>query len=101
MGFWQHGELLGTLRVDFLDDATAALRLIAVEPRLLSRGIGREMVAAAERFIAAAGCGRVVVNSAIDAAGFYARLGYKEAPWDDPGESAGELIVPMQKKLSP
>jgi hypothetical protein len=42
-GFWQHGELLGTLRVDFLDDETAALRLVAVEPR------GKPIVNAADR----------------------------------------------------
>jgi GNAT superfamily N-acetyltransferase len=101
MGFWQHDELLGTLRVDFLDDETAALRLVAVEPRLQGRGIGRKMIAAAERFVSAAGCGRVVTNAAIDAVGFYSRLRYEEVPWDDPGESAGESIVPMQKQLSP
>jgi GNAT superfamily N-acetyltransferase len=100
MGFWEHGELLGTLRVDFLDDETAALRLVAVEPRHQGRGIGRKMIAAAERFVSAAGCGRVVTNSAIDAVGFYSRLGYEEMPWDDPGESAGESIVPMQKQAS-
>jgi GNAT superfamily N-acetyltransferase len=100
MGFWQHGELLATLRVDFLDDETAALRLVAVEPRLQRRGIGRKMVVAAERFISAAGCRRVVTNAAIDAVQFYSRLGYQETHWDDPGESTGESIVPMQKQLS-
>jgi GNAT superfamily N-acetyltransferase len=53
MGFWQDGELLGTLRVDFLDDVTAALRLVAVEPRLQRCGIGRKMIAAAEQRAAA------------------------------------------------
>jgi GNAT superfamily N-acetyltransferase len=101
MGFWQHRELLGTLRVDFLDDETAALRLVAVEPRLQGRGIGRKMIAAAERFVLAAGCGGVVTNAAIDAVGFYSRLGYEEVSWDDPDEIAGESIVPMQKQLSP
>jgi len=101
MGFWQDGELLGTLRVDFLDDKTAALRLVAVEPRLQRRGIGREMIAAAERFISAAGYRRVVTNAASAAAQFYSRLGYEEVPWDDPGEGAGGPIVPMRKQLSP
>jgi GNAT superfamily N-acetyltransferase len=100
MGFWQDGELLGTLRVDFLDDEMAALRLVAVEPRIQRRGIGRKMIVAAEWFISAAGCRRVVTNSAIDAVEFYSRLGYEEAHWDDSGEGAGESIVPMQKQLS-
>ena len=93
MGFWQDGELLGTLRVDFLDNETAALRLVAVEPRLQRRGIGRKMIAAAERFILGARCRRVVTNAAIDAAQFYSRLGYEKVHWDDPGEGAGESIV--------
>jgi len=101
MGFWQDGDLLGTLRVDFLDNETAALRLVAVEPRLQGSGIGRKMIAAAERFISGAGRGRVVTNAAIDAVGFYARLGYEEGPWDDPGEGAGESTAPMQKQLRP
>jgi GNAT superfamily N-acetyltransferase len=101
MGFWQGSELLGTVRVDLLDDERAALRLVAVEPRLQRRGIGRDMIAAAERFISAAGRRRVVTNAAVDAARFYSRLGYEEAHWDDPGEGSGESIVPMQKQLSP
>jgi GNAT superfamily N-acetyltransferase len=101
MGFWQDRELLGTLRIDFLDRETAALRLVAVEPRAQHRGTGRKMIAAAERFILTAGRSRIVTNAAIDAVGFYSRLGYQEAPWDDPGEGGGESIVPMQKRLSP
>jgi GNAT superfamily N-acetyltransferase len=93
MGFWQDGELLGTLRIDFLDDKTAALRLVAIEPRFQGRGIGRNMIVAAEQFILAAGRRRVVTNAAIDSIQFYSRLGYEKAHWDDPGEGAGEPIV--------
>jgi len=70
MGFWQGGELLGTLRVDFLGCETAVLRLVAIEPRFQRRGIGRAMIAVAERFISTAGRSRVVTNAAIDAVGF-------------------------------
>ena len=101
MGFWQDGELLGTLRVDFLDDKTGALRLVAIEAGLQRRGVGRKMIVAAEQFISGAGRRRIVTNAAVDAAQFYSRLGYEETHWDDPGEGAGEPIVPMQKQLSP
>jgi hypothetical protein len=30
MGFWQHGELLGTLRVDFPDDETDWSEIITI-----------------------------------------------------------------------
>jgi GNAT superfamily N-acetyltransferase len=101
MGFWGDNELMGTLRVDFLDAETAVLRLVAVERSIRRRGIGRKMIAAAEQFILATGCGCVVTNAAVDAVGFYSRLGYEELPWDDPAERAGKSFVPMRKKLSP
>jgi GNAT superfamily N-acetyltransferase len=100
-GFRQDGELLGTLRVDFLDDETGALRLVAIEPRLQRRGIGRKMIVAAEQLISRAGRRHIVTNATIDAVQFYSRLGYEEVHWDDPGEGAGEPIVPMQKQSSP
>jgi hypothetical protein len=70
MGFWQDGELLGTLRVDFLDDKTGALRLVAIEAGLQRRGVGRKMIVAAEQFISGAGRRRIVTNAAVDAALF-------------------------------
>jgi len=100
MGFWQDGELLGTLRVDLMDSETAALRLVAVAPHLQRRGIGRKMVTAAEKFILAAGCCRAVTNAAVDAVQFYSQLGFEEAHWNDQGEGAGERTIPMQKQLS-
>jgi hypothetical protein len=58
------------------------------------------MIVATQRFILAAGRRRVVTNATIDAIQFYSRFGYEKAHWDDPGEGAGEPIVPMQKRPS-
>jgi len=99
MGFWQDDALLGTLRIDFLASETAALRLVAIEPRLQRHGFGRQMIEAAEGFVLETGRRSIVTNAAIDAADFYARLGYERKPWQDPGEGAAESIVPMQKRL--
>ena len=58
------------------------------------------MIEAAERLVLKTGRRLVVTNAAVDAAEFYARLGYEKKPWRDPGEGAGgESIVPMQKNL--
>jgi GNAT superfamily N-acetyltransferase len=99
LGFWRDDVLLGTLRIDILDGETAVLRSVAIEPRLQRRGFGRQMIEAAERFILESGCRLAVTNAAIDAADFYARLGYERKPWQDPGGAAAASIVPMQKRL--
>jgi ribosomal protein S18 acetylase RimI-like enzyme len=52
---------------------------LAVDPRVQGTGLGREMVVAAEAWLAAAGARavRLMVRSTNDAVlGFYARLGY-------------------------
>lgn len=54
---------------------------LAIEPELQGRGLGREMMAEAERRLAAMGCPKVQLQVRTDnaaAIAFYERLGYTE-----------------------
>ena len=81
----QDGKLLGLLTVHItpvLHRPTPVGRLTAliVTEGARGRGVGRELVEAAERFLAARGCALVEVTSnqrLTDAHAFYERLGYE------------------------
>jgi ribosomal protein S18 acetylase RimI-like enzyme len=64
---------------------------LAVEPELQGRGLGREMMAEAERRLSALGCPKIqlqVRNDNAEAIAFYRRLGYSE-----------DAVVNMGKRL--
>ncbi|WP_251153064.1 GNAT family acetyltransferase [Cellulosimicrobium sp. Marseille-Q4280] len=72
------GDLLATAMVG-VDGHRGWMYYLAVDPRVQGTGLGREMVVAAEAWLAAAGARavRLMVRSTNDAVlGFYARLGY-------------------------
>lgn len=54
----------------------AALRAVFVDPACHGQGVGAHLVRAAEAAIAAAGRRRILVPAALNAVGFYERLGY-------------------------
>ena len=80
---WCDDRAVGTIQVDPLDDATAALRLVAIAPSEQGHGHGRAMMREAEGFARAIGCSKAVVYATPEAAGFYDALGYAEDPFDD------------------
>lgn len=74
----QAGEVVATAMAG-LDGHRGWLYYVAVDPRLRGAGLGREMVVAAEAWLAAQGARKVqlMVRSTNDAVlGFYERLGY-------------------------
>jgi GNAT superfamily N-acetyltransferase len=97
MMLWLEGCPIGTIRIDNLNDGTAALRLVAIDPASQAQGHGRALLQLAEAFARGLGCGRTVVFSTPEAAGFYASAGYVEGAWDDAYVSG---IVHMAKTLS-
>jgi hypothetical protein len=94
------GRILGTVMVGE-DGHRGWVYYLAVEPGLRGRGLGRELVGAAEAWLRARGIRKLELmvrssNAAVKA--FYARLGYREEPvtvlarWLDgtvPGETGG------------
>lgn len=93
---WLEGQPIGAIQVDNLQNAAAALRLVAIDPAWQSRGHGRIMLDYAERFARELGCKKAVVYATPEAAGFYAHAGYDEEDWD---EVCMGGIVQMLKKL--
>jgi GNAT superfamily N-acetyltransferase len=57
-------------------DQAAAVRAVFVHPAFHGRGLGARLVGAVEALIAAAGRRRILVPAALNAVGFYQRLGY-------------------------
>lgn len=57
------GRLVGCCELSRRDDGSAYLGMFAVDPTLQARGIGRRILAAADRFVSAEwGAGRVVIT---------------------------------------
>jgi GNAT superfamily N-acetyltransferase len=96
--FTWDGEPIGTVRVDYLPDGTAVIRMVAIAESHQRQGYGRALLRLTEGFARALGARRTVVNAAPDAAGFYARSGYSLHSWSDPDGSIRDVIQ-MAKNL--
>jgi len=66
-GGWQKSEK---------EPGTASVRGVFVHPLCKTRGLGKQIVQSVERAAAAAGYTRILVPSALNATGFYEKLGY-------------------------
>ena len=87
---------IGAIQVDDLRNATAALRLVAIDPAWQGGGHGRVMLDHVEQFVRELGCRTAVVYATPEAAGFYQTIGYDEQDWDAVCMAG---IVQMLKKL--
>jgi GNAT superfamily N-acetyltransferase len=83
LGLIADGELVGTIRIDLLDETRAALRLVAIHPDRQGQGLGAVMLGLAEDFILQHKRRKVVVHGNPPAVGFYLANGYVERPWDE------------------
>jgi GNAT superfamily N-acetyltransferase len=86
------GEVVGTVRIDLIDDTQAGLRLIGIRPDVQRQGHGAVLLALAEQ--AARTCGRteVVINAHATSLAFYVANGYREGAWRDKGPVPATLI---------
>ena len=81
------------------------LGMLAVRPGQQGRGVGRQMMAAAERHAAALGCGAIdirIVNRRTELPPFYRSLGFVDAgtePLDDPLLTKPAHFIRMTKKV--
>ena len=78
---------------DFAD--TAAIRAVFVHPDHAAAGLGRALMSVAEDVVTTAGFGHILVPAALNAVGFYRRLGYHDG---DLGEvTLGPATAPIRR----
>jgi len=86
------GEIVGTVRIDLIDEKVAGLRLIGVRGDLQRQGHGRVLLALAEQTAGAFGKTEIVINAHPSSLAFYVANGYREGEWDDAGPPRPGLI---------
>jgi GNAT superfamily N-acetyltransferase len=76
------GEIVGTVRIDLIDEKAAGLRLIGVRGDLQRQGHGRVLLRLAEQTARALGKTEIVVNAHPSSLAFYLANGYREGELD-------------------
>ena len=92
------GIVVGTVRIDRLDETRVALRHVAIDPARQGEGHGAQLIEMAETLAAAQGAVEVVLHAVASSVSFYEKLGYQPVDWDEPAEHAtsvnlGKLLV--------
>jgi putative acetyltransferase len=77
------------------DGGSATVRLVFVHPDAHGRGVGAALVSAIERAVIARGIARIFVPAALNAIGFYERLGYRRL--DRRTIAVGTVMLPYQR----
>jgi GNAT superfamily N-acetyltransferase len=86
------GEVVGTVRIDLIDDTQAGLRLIGIHPDLQRQGLGAVLLGLAEQAARAFGRTEVIINAHPTSLTFYLANGYREGAWRDKGPVPATLI---------
>jgi len=85
----------------------AYMGMLAVDPRLQGRGLGRRMIAAVENRATSAGCSGIdikIVDRRVELPPLYRALGFKDngtSPFDDPLLTKPCHFLLMSKELTP
>ena len=85
-------EVIGTVRIDLIDDTRAGLRLIGIRADLQRQGHGAVLLALAEEAARAFGRMEVSINAHPTSLTFYLANGYREGDWRDKGPVPATLI---------
>jgi N-acetylglutamate synthase-like GNAT family acetyltransferase len=77
------GRAIGTVRLDDFGNGAGAVRLVAIEPDLQRRGHGRVLADYVESYARRLGIKILYVNAALEAVGYYEKLGWKPDVWNE------------------
>ena len=94
------GDVVGTVRIDLIDDAQAGLRLIGIQSASQRRGHGAALLRLAERAAQRFGRTEVVINAHPTSLMFYLANGYSEGNWQDAGPVHPDLVR-VGKRVGP
>ena len=86
------GGIVGTVRIDLIDDTQAGLRLIGIHPASQRHGHGAALLRLAEQAAQRFGRSEVVINAHPTSLTFYLAHGYAEGDWQDAGPVHPDLI---------
>lgn len=90
--FFYKDKPIGTVRIDVRPDRKMALiRRLAIEEKWQRKGHGQKLLTLVENVAAKKGCAIIAVNSAIDAAAFYRKCGFREAIWSEKEQHANSV----------
>ncbi len=92
------GTVVGTVRLDRLDETRVALRHVAIDPARQGEGHGAQLIDMAEALASTQGAVEVVLHAVASSVTFYEKLGYRAVDWNEPAEHAtsinlGKLLV--------
>lgn len=90
-------KLVGGLILAPVNDKEIRLMQVAVDPVYQGEGIGRQLVAYAEKRAQEAGFTKIVMHAMLSVVNFYEKLGYKQE--GDLFEEQGLTFAKMVKKL--
>lgn len=96
LALFHRGKLIGTARVDFLDEGRAALRLVAISRGMQGMGHGRVLMSLVEDFVRRSGRDQILIHASNVSLGFYRTLGYVETEWDEPSHASDTTAVHKQ-----
>ena len=91
------GKLVGGLILAPVNDKEIRMMQVAVEPVYQGEGIGRQLVAYAEKRAKEAGYSKIVMHAMLSVVHFYEKLGYKQE--GDLFAEQGLTFAKMVKKL--
>ena len=90
-------KLVGGLILAPVDDDTIRLMQVAVDTVYQGEGVGRELVAYAEKRAKKAGYSKIIMHAMLFVVGFYEKMGYKAE--GEPFDEQGITFMKMVKKL--